>query len=181
MPLMICTMLRKLAFDYQYKPKERFQHLFDLFKGCKARCHVPYCIYSLPVGTVSLKCLLWVNRVIVSLLLFFFYFIPYLKSIFTQEQPLELRISGLPHILLVQLCFLSVSMTTTGMCTSCLSSCQENRQSQTDKERERNSKDALTFLGRSQWRISGPNQIASFFFFSNCMMKWSWFTNGLFP
>lgn len=95
---------------------------------------------------------------------FLFYFISYLKSIFTQEQPLQLRISGLPHILLVQLCFLRVSMTTTGMCTSCLSSCQENRQSQTDKEKERNSKDARTFLRRSLWRVGGPEQIAFLFY-----------------
>lgn len=140
---------------------------FDLFKSSyKAGCHLPYCIYSLSIGTVSLQCLLWVNRVIVSFLLFFFlfYFISYLKSIFTQEQPLQLRISGLPHILLVQLCFLSVSMTTTGMCTSCLSSCQENRQSQTDKEKERNSKDARTFLRQSLWRVGGPEQIAFLFY-----------------
>lgn len=145
---------------------------FDLFKGSyKAGCHLTYCIYSLSIGTVSPKCLLWVNQVIVSLLLFFFSFISYLKSIFTQEQPLGLRISGLPHILLVQLCFLSISMTTIGMCTSCLSSCQENRQSQTDKEKERNSKDAPTFLSESLWRVSGPEQLVFFFYLHSSMTK----------
>lgn len=136
---------------------------FDLFKGSyKAGCHQPYCIYSLPVGTVSPKCLLWVNRIIVSLLLFFFYFISYLKSIFTQEQPLGLRISGLPHILLVQLCFLSVSMTTTGMCTSCLFSCQENRQCQTDKEKEKQQK--CSYLPRLKPVESQWSRTNSFFF-----------------
>ncbi len=45
--------------------------------------------------------------------------------------------SGLPHILQVQLCFLSVSIATSGMCTSCLSYCQENRERDRDRDRER--------------------------------------------
>lgn len=120
---------------------------------------VPHYISTGHQLAVNVQCLLFERGLSLFLCcLFLPYFISYLKSIFTQQPP-GLRISGLPHILRVQLCFLSVSMAMAGMCTSCLSSCRENRKvrqtkRRRERKRERDSERVLTVC-RSLHKVSG--------------------------